>query len=71
MTETLRRQRPNPCNGCPDRYPACSDHCTKPAYLAYREEQEKIRQARKAYYSGIWTNGETDPNNYRCGKKKK
>lgn len=24
-----------PCKGCPDRYPACSDHCQKPEFLAF------------------------------------
>lgn len=41
--------RNNPCYGCPDRYPACSDHCRKPDFLAWREEQEKIRANREKY----------------------
>ena len=69
MTETLRSSRDNPCNGCPDRYPACSDHCIKPEYLAWKEEQARIRAARKAYYSNIWTHGEANPGDYRDGKK--
>ena len=69
MSDTLRSQRPNPCNGCPDRYPACSDHCTKPAFLAYRAEQDKIRKARKAYQNPAWLTGEQDPNAYRKHKK--
>lgn len=35
-----------PCKGCADRYPACSDHCRKPEFLAWRTEQERIRQAK-------------------------
>lgn len=69
MTETIRNQRPTPCKGCPDRYTACSDHCKKPEYLAWREEQEKIRKAKKAYYQPAWAHVETDPANYRKRKK--
>ena len=71
MTDTIRSNRDNPCNGCPDRYPACSDHCKKPAYLKYRAEQDRIRKARKAYYSSIWNRPETDPRDYRSRKKYK
>ena len=49
MDESLNRSRNNPCQGCPDRYPACSDHCRKPDFLAWREEQEKIRANRAKY----------------------
>lgn len=42
----MRTGRPNPCHGCPDRYIACSDHCTKDSFLVWKEEQERIRQAR-------------------------
>jgi hypothetical protein len=39
MTFDIRASRGgNPCKDCPDRYPACSGHCKKPEYLAYREE---------------------------------
>lgn len=48
-SDVLRGGRHNPCNGCPDRYPACSDHCTTPEYLAYKAEQETIRKNRAAY----------------------
>ena len=71
MTETIRGQRYNPCKGCPDRYTACSDHCQKPEYLAWKEEQAKIRKAKQAYYSPAWTHAETDPGNYRKRKKAK
>ena len=37
-----------PCYKCPDRYTACSDHCQKPDYLAWREKKRRIREARKA-----------------------
>lgn len=53
MTETMQNHRYNPCNGCPDRYPACSDHCKKPEFLAWKAEQEKIKAARRAYYPPI------------------
>ena len=36
-----------PCYQCPDRYPGCSSHCTKPAYLAEQERQAIIRKNRK------------------------
>lgn len=35
-----------PCYGCPDRYTACSDHCRKPEYLAWKERKRKIARAR-------------------------
>lgn len=37
----------NPCQGCLDRYTACSDHCRKPELLAWQARQEAIRQARR------------------------
>ena len=59
MITTIRSTRGgNPCQGCPDRYTACADHCRKPEYLAYREEQARIRKARQAYQNGIWSNEE-------------
>lgn len=42
----FERGRDNPCHGCPDRYPGCSDHCTKDAFLKWKEEQETIRRNR-------------------------
>lgn len=39
----------NPCFGCPDRYTACSDHCQKPEFLAWKAEQERIKKNRRAY----------------------
>lgn len=41
------RDRP-PCQGCPDRKPACSDHCKKPEFLAWKEQKRKITRARMA-----------------------
>ena len=41
MVETIHSNRYNPCKGCPDRYPACSDHCRKQAYLDWKAEQKK------------------------------
>lgn len=58
MTETIVNHRPNPCKGCPDRYPACSDHCRKPSFLTWKAEQQKIREARRAYYSPVWQHEE-------------
>ena len=71
MTETIRSKRPGPCKDCPDRYYACSDHCRKPVYLAWKEEQAKIRKARQAYHQPSWATNETDPANYRKRKKAK
>lgn len=34
-----------PCMNCPDRYPACSDHCKKPEFLAQKERNERLREA--------------------------
>lgn len=36
----------SPCYGCPDRYLACSDHCKKPEFLAWKEQRRKITRAR-------------------------
>lgn len=71
MTETIRSKRPGPCKGCPDRVTACSDHCRKPEYLAWKEEQAKIRKARQSYHQPSWSTNETDPANYRKRKKAK
>ena len=38
-----RRSKSSPCRYCLDRYPACSDHCKKPEFLAWKAEQETIR----------------------------
>ena len=70
MIETISNKRRNPCQGCPDRYPACSDHCTKPAFLEWKAEQEKIRKARAAYDRPSWYSEEpyqkrADPNKRR------
>ena len=51
MTETLFKSRNNPCKGCTDRYPGCSDHCRKPAFLDYRAEQQLIRENLRKYNS--------------------
>lgn len=61
----------NPCNGCPDRYPGCSGHCRKPEYLAYREEQARIKKAKEAYHSPAWVSPEMDMGRYRKHKKYK
>lgn len=56
MNTTFRSNRKaSPCRGCPDRFPACSDHCRKPEYLAYREEQARIKAAKEAYRPPAWT----------------
>lgn len=49
-----RRRSDNPCYGCSDRYPACSDHCTKPEYIDWKEKQQRIKAAQKAYRSPVW-----------------
>ena len=58
MTKTIGNQRPSPCQGCSDRYPACSDHCQKPEYLANKAEKEKIREHRKNYRASAWVRRE-------------
>lgn len=45
----LKSGRKNPCYQCPDRYTACSDHCRKPDFLAWKEEQARIRENRRKY----------------------
>ena len=42
----MRGGRYNPCRGCQDRYPACSDHCEKPDFLEWKLEQALIRENR-------------------------
>ena len=69
MTDTIRSQRPQPCNGCPDRYRACSDYCTKEEYLKWKQEQELIKKNRKAYRNPAWLTNEQDPGTYRKHKK--
>ena len=56
----FNNERYNPCKDCPDRYPACSDYCKKPEHLAWRVEQEKIRENQKKYQYPIWKHGERD-----------
>jgi len=34
------------CYGCPDRYPACQDHCQKPEVVKEREDKQKRYAAR-------------------------
>ena len=35
-----------PCGRCPDKKPACQDHCRKPEFLAWKEEKERIAAAK-------------------------
>lgn len=58
MADISRSSRLNPCMGCQGRYPACSDHCKNPEFLAYKAEQAKIRENRGKYWSPIWKRGE-------------
>lgn len=51
--DTIRSHRNIPCKGCPDRYLACSDHCKKPEYIAWKAEQNRIREA-KQREAHIW-----------------
>lgn len=44
------RKEDQPCLGCPDRYPACSDHCMKPEFLAWKERNKTIVQNRIKLY---------------------
>ena len=59
MITTIGSQRHNPCKGCSDRYPACSDHCQKPDFLKWKEEKALIRKNREAYYPPIWGHQES------------
>lgn len=60
MNGALQNERYNPCHGCPDRYPACSDRCQKPAYQKWKQEQQTIRENRQKYKSPIWKHGDRD-----------
>ncbi len=44
---TVADTRHAPCKGCPDRYPACSDHCQKPEFLAFRADRARIRETQR------------------------
>lgn len=70
MTETLTSNRYNPCKGCPDRYTACSDHCQKPEFLAWKAEQKKIRDAKQAYKPGVWQYPEASVK-HKFGRRRK
>ena len=71
MTTTYRTEQTPPCKDCVSRYPGCSDHCQKPEYQAWRAERDRIKKNMKSYMPPVWKHGETDPANYRDGKKKK
>lgn len=53
MMEVAKPNPGWPCQGCPDRYIACSDHSTKPDFLAWKAKQTKMREARQRD-SHIW-----------------
>lgn len=53
MTEQKRDIQNKPCYGCPDRYLACSDHCKKPEFIVWKEERDRIREAKRRE-SEIW-----------------
>ena len=46
----MRTNKDRPCMGCPDRYTACSDHCQKPEFLAWKERRKTIAQNRIKLY---------------------
>lgn len=60
MSRPFPNNRYNPCKGCLDIYPACSDHCRKPERLKWLQEQETIRQNKKNYQCPIWKHGDRD-----------
>lgn len=49
MRDIGGRNRP-PCKDCPDRHTACSDHCVKEKFLAWKAEKEKIDKAMKTVH---------------------
>lgn len=53
MTETVLNSRKTPCHNCRDRYTACSDHCQKPEFLAWKKERQTIRENRRKY-KALW-----------------
>lgn len=53
VAEQKRDVKNKPCYGCSDRHIACSDHCQKPEFIAWKEEQDRIREA-KRLESAIW-----------------
>jgi len=59
-----------PCQGCPDRYPACQDkdHCQKPAYLAWREKKRLEFEGRRK--SRMWVTAVIESGRRRQHEKK-
>ena len=57
--DPYENKRPNPCKGCTDRVPGCQDHCRKPDHLAWKAEQEKIKEARHNYRPPIYVKRES------------
>lgn len=68
VTENQRLPRiirdDSPCNGCTERFYACSDHCPKDkrgefGYLAWKSRIKEIQSKQKAYkdmnYRNKWT----------------
>lgn len=55
-----------PCLNCPDRYPACHDHCDR--YGEWKEIHERIREAAREQDQGDIVNYERD--RHRKLKKK-
>ena len=58
--DPYRNKRPHPCSkDCSGRQIACQDHCQRPEYLAWKAEQEKIREARRNYRSPVYVRQES------------
>ena len=70
MTFDIRASRGGqPLQGLPGPVSCLLRALQKPEYLAYREEQAKIKAARDAYKTPAWVSPEMDGGRYRKHKK--
>lgn len=46
--DSMRKDLILPCKDCRDRYTACQDSCTKPAYIQVLANRDKLRQVTRA-----------------------
>lgn len=65
LQQTGRNQCP--CKNCPEHRQPCSDHCQKPEYLAWKDENEKINKRHREHIGSIW--GRQEPHSRRGGNK--
>ena len=55
MSWNRTRNNNCPCQGCTDRYPACSAHCEKEEFKVWKEKTAKAKEAEKKYKESLGT----------------